>query len=541
MATKMRTLRVIDLFCGAGGFSEGFEQAGFEVVFAVDKWQPAVTTHHKNHPTARTILDDVERIAYLPDKEFNDLVPDAEIIIGSPPCVDFSNSNKSGKADKSLGIRLIKSFLRVVARKKYKENSVLKYWILENVANAKKYVKEYYSAEDLDLDGSFNLQVLFGSSHIYKAQHYEVPSKRTRFLCGDFPEPQILIDNESNILPLENILGSLDPVKHSKIVVDPVYHFQMGVGDVTDHYYTKLLARFEWEKAKRLKQDKGYMGKMAFPEDNTRPARTIMATLSFSARESMIFAYGKNQYRSPTIREVASLMSFPIDYRFYGKSIGIKYRLVGNAVPPKMSFAFAKAIAENENTFSPKEYRLKRFPENDTDFINLNGMQFPVKKEIPKRTTSKFKYHIPYLIEDTFRVELTNRKSDFDRNQFVWDAEIHKSQGPTADCLAPKFTLRRLPNVYREEIEDFIYTIAKSTPSAQVFQENHCQTDSVRKSENLFGPMELLSATKSFVDSLYVNGDRPIQVIAKKRTFDVPVKIAIGYFVLSEIIKRTRR
>ena len=45
-------MRVADFFCGGGGFSEGFRQAGFEIVFAVDKWAPAVNTYKGNKETA---------------------------------------------------------------------------------------------------------------------------------------------------------------------------------------------------------------------------------------------------------------------------------------------------------------------------------------------------------------------------------------------------------------------------------------------------------------------------------------------------------
>src|SRR5207237_2293315 len=122
------------------------------------------------------------------------------------------------------------------------------------------------------------------------------------------------------------------------VINDPLYDFTMNGEDVTDHHYVHELAEFEWKKALKLKQDKGYMGRMSMPEDVNRPARTIMATLSFSARESFIMGLGKNRFRAPTVREVASLMSFPIDYRFYGLSHSIKYKLVGNAVPVKLAY-----------------------------------------------------------------------------------------------------------------------------------------------------------------------------------------------------------
>ena len=116
----IRLYKVADFFCGGGGFSEGFKLAGFEIKFAVDKWQPAITTHHANHVKANSRVDDVIRISNLADEEFHKLVPDTEVIIGSPPCTFFSNSNKSGKGNKSLGIELIEAYLRIVARKKNK-------------------------------------------------------------------------------------------------------------------------------------------------------------------------------------------------------------------------------------------------------------------------------------------------------------------------------------------------------------------------------------------------------------------------------------
>lgn len=76
-------MRVADFFCGGGGFSEGFRQAGFDIVFAVDRWTPAVKTYLGNKPGVKVIQDDVIRISQLPDDEFEALVPDSEVIIGS--------------------------------------------------------------------------------------------------------------------------------------------------------------------------------------------------------------------------------------------------------------------------------------------------------------------------------------------------------------------------------------------------------------------------------------------------------------------------
>ena len=163
-------MRVADFFCGGGGFSEGFRQAGFEIVFAVDKWAPAVNTYKGNKPGVNVIQGDVISISNLPEEEFEKLVPDSEVIIGSPPCQSFSHSNKSGNADKSLGIQLIEAYLRIIARKKFKPGSVLKYWVLENVPAVKNYIKEEYTAADLGLDGDFFLWTRDGASGNYNAK-----------------------------------------------------------------------------------------------------------------------------------------------------------------------------------------------------------------------------------------------------------------------------------------------------------------------------------------------------------------------------------
>lgn len=191
-------MRVADFFCGGGGFSEGFRQAGFEIVFAVDKWGPAVKTYKGNKPSVNVIQDDVIRISELPDDEFEALVPDSEVIIGSPPCQSFSHSNKSGNADKSIGIQLIEAYLRIIARKKFKQESVLKYWILENVPAVKQYIKEEYSAADLGLEGDFVLRPHDGASGKYNAKYFGAPTNRERYLCGEFPEP-IRVKNDNNV------------------------------------------------------------------------------------------------------------------------------------------------------------------------------------------------------------------------------------------------------------------------------------------------------------------------------------------------------
>ncbi|MFD1991772.1 DNA cytosine methyltransferase [Paenibacillus nicotianae] len=531
-------MKVADFFCGAGGFSEGFRQAGFTTVFAVDKWLPAVNTHHGNHPSSNTILEDVEKISNLPDKEFHTLVPDTEIIIGSPPCVAFSNSNKSGKGDKELGIRLLESYLRIVARKKFKRNSILKYWILENVPNIEKYIKPFYSSNDLSIEGDFILQVFYNNSGVYNSKNFGVAQNRKRFLCGYFPTPNFTIINDNEVLSLKDIIYSLGEPgeKLNRVIKDPNYNLRMISKSITDHHYIRELATHEWEKARQLKEDKGYMGRMSFPEDINKPARTVMANSSVSSRESIIYKYKDNRFRSPTVRELASIMSFPLDYRFYGDSRGIKSKLVGNAVPPKMAFAFAKSIAISLNEELPQNY-IHINHANNIKFVNLNHHVFEINKEKPKKEIARFKYHIPYLIIKAFRVELTNYNSDFHNKKFNWDVEIHKSQGPRAKIYKPAIANKEFDKQIWEKIYAFVNFIEPRLVSFEIFQKNYCLTEEQRKEQ--LGPNELLDIIKDFILCISPNNDLGNITISQSH-LSLPVEIAVGYKILELLIDKMR-
>lgn len=530
-------MRVADFFCGGGGFSEGFRQAGFQLVFAVDKWLPAVKTYRGNKPGVKVLQDDVIRISELPDKEFNELVPDTEVIIGSPPCQSFSHSNKSGNADKTLGIKLIKAYLRIIARKKFKDNSVLKYWVLENVPAVKKYIQDEYTAEDLGLKGDFILRIQGGASGQYNAKYFGAPTNRERYLCGDFPVP-VRTQSENNLNTLQMVLDSLgDPLeKDNDMITDMNYPtLIMPRQEVTDHHYLYELADFEAKTARRLKQDKGYMGRMSFPENTSKPARTVMATMSTSSRESMILGYKDDKYRLPTVREVATMMGFPIDYWFYGESKGIKHTLVGNAVSPKLSYAIAKAIAEAEMLSVPNEY-IRINHDSKIDFYNLNGVVFEKKKEIPRREVAKFKYHIPYLIVKAYRVELTNYHSNFQNKEFKWDVEIRYSQGKDrAKIYTPILKLSDLSKVYQNKISRFISRVKEKVSDMNTFQKVYCMTTQERKKTPWIGPYELLDLTKKFIEDEIDCADLQSDISIEDEPKKIPLAIWVGYYVLTNL------
>lgn len=538
-------MRVADFFCGGGGFSEGFRQAGFEIVFAVDKWAPAVNTYKGNKPGVNVIQDDVIRISNLPDDEFEALVPDSEVIIGSPPCQSFSHSNKSGNADKELGIKLIEAYLKIVARKKFKQGSALRYWVLENVPAVKDYIEDEYTAADFGLDGNFVLRPKDGASGKYYAKYYGAPTNRERYLCGEFPRP-VETKTDNNVTTLRQVLDSLgDPLRTDNDAITDINYpgFTLEAQQVTDQHYIYELAAFECKTAKRLKQDKGYMGKMSFPENLDKPARTVMATMTASAREAMILGYGENRYRLPTVREAACMMSFPIDYWFYGESKGVKHTLVGNAVPPKLSYAVAIAIANAANEPIPAEYvPIQHAPDDELPFVNLNGAEFKIREEQPKRETSKFKYHIPYLIIDAYRVELTNYQSDFKNGRYKWGAEIHYSQGKDkARVYKPNITMRVIPPQHKTRVQDYIQQAKKAVPSMNAFQTVFCMTTEARGRQEYYGPYELLESVKAFIETTFTPEEQKEYVRFGDEPAKLPLAIAAGYLILKRVVTHMGR
>jgi len=412
-----KDLRVIDFFCGAGGFSEGFRQQGYKVIMGVDNWGPAVQTHNINHNLEDKIMDVLD---FENSVEPIEKLPDTEIIIGSPPCVSFSMSNKAGKADKSLGIRLIESYLRFVAVKKHKPGSILKAWLMENVPNSQNFVQESYTFNDLGLKEwakeigkkpSDIALLVKNNGGILTASDYGSPQKRQRFVCGEivsnpsheFPYPEITHADKRVLLG--EILDKMPkPNKYQPgtAVTDPNYPtLKLTEEMLTDQFYDTGVYEVEWRESRFGKENHPFMGKMSFPESTERPSRTIMATRSASTREAIIYRSetnrkGDGEYRLPTIREASTLMGFPYTYQFTG-SEGTKWRLIGNAVCPHLSFALAGEIKIRlgMKPVKPSQVSFEAQQEDYKKANNLNDGFKPKSFSKPpkKKTGSKFRRH----------------------------------------------------------------------------------------------------------------------------------------------------
>ena len=414
----MNELTVIDFFCGAGGFTEGFRQKKFKIIKGYDNWQPAINTYNHNFKTeseVKNILDFKDSIEEI------ELLPNTEIIIGSPPCVSFSSSNKSGKADKSLGLELIKCFLRIVAVKKHQKNSTLKAWFMENVVNSKKYLNEFYTFEDLNLkewakQNNINPKSealrLLENTTIINSADYGSYQARKRAVSGEIidknkfiiPKPTHSekpikgLKRWNNLEKLINKIPSPNIQENEDDIKDPIYpSIKLMSKDLSDQFYDSGLYKSEWKQAKELKTNHYCMGKMAFPENLDRPSRTITATKSGTSREALVYKSeynrkGNGEYRTPTVREAATIMGFPYTHQFLG-SVHSKWRLVGNAVCPSVSRALASEVLSHLNIKHSNRLKLNKTA-NLENIINLNTFKEKVFGKQPTRNKlSRFRRH----------------------------------------------------------------------------------------------------------------------------------------------------
>ena len=119
-------LNVVDLFCGCGGMSRVFENAGYNIVASFDNWKPAIRVYEANfnHPIFEQDLSKVQD-SILKIEAYN---PD--VIIGGPPCQDFSTA---GYQDETRGRAMLSvCFSQIVCSLRPK------YFVMENVATIKK-------------------------------------------------------------------------------------------------------------------------------------------------------------------------------------------------------------------------------------------------------------------------------------------------------------------------------------------------------------------------------------------------------------------
>ena len=357
--------KCVDLFCGAGGLSEGFRQNGFDILLAndFDTWCEA--TYKLNHPETKFISGSIQDLtAKMIQSELDIKKGELDCIIGGPPCQAFSVYNhQRGMHDERSG--LFREYLRLVA------GLLPKYVIIENVPGitsvedgaAVKEIKQGLKELGYNVDAA-----------LLKSEDFGVAQERRRFIfIGNrigadiiFPTPT----HGENLLPYLTVwdaISDLPVLKNGEgdevvnYTTEPQSKYQEAIREgaqMVFNHVAPLLGSVNLERLKHIPQGGSWrdIPQELLPSGMKR-ARRSDHTKRYGRLKNEGFAstiltkcdphwgafFHPTQDRVITVREAARIQCFPDKRRFEGSRVE-QYKQVGNAVPIFMAAAIAKVV-----------------------------------------------------------------------------------------------------------------------------------------------------------------------------------------------------
>lgn len=355
MMDKITEFRILDLFCGAGGFSYGMHKnIHFNTVVALDFNESAANTFKKNMPQTTVVVGDItdsnikEKIIYESElKKVN-------MIIGGPPCQGFSmKGKKMGLNDPRNYLFL--EYLKIVERIRPEV------FVIENVKSLLSTAGGWFKDEILNYIKKLGYNVEYG---IMNAKRFGVPQARERaiFICSlskiiELPEGNEKIvtvrDAISDLAYLESAEGDFELDYTTEATTEYQKRMRVNSKKLYNHKasaHSKIalqkLAMIPPEKGKEYLPEE-MRGKQKF---NTTWGRLVWDTVSPTIDTRFDTpSNGTNSHpvinRAITPREAARIQSFGDEFIFYGvrRAVGAQ---IGNAVPPLMAKAIANQIWE---------------------------------------------------------------------------------------------------------------------------------------------------------------------------------------------------
>jgi DNA (cytosine-5)-methyltransferase 1 len=164
------SLYVLDLFCGAGGFSEGFRQAGCRIAAGSDVDPDACATYRLNFPESHTVHGDIREAAVRRKLIAADL-PDIDVVVGGPPCQAFSQMRNHSRIIDDPRNSLYREFVRILDKIEPRA------FVMENVPGLEQMGVREQVLEDLSLNGIYNVR-----SQVIDAADFGVPQTRKRII-----------------------------------------------------------------------------------------------------------------------------------------------------------------------------------------------------------------------------------------------------------------------------------------------------------------------------------------------------------------------
>lgn len=331
---------VISLFSGAGGMDIGFLNAGFQIIWANDIDKDACNSYKIN-------IGDHITLASINNIDLS-LIPDADVVIGGPPCQGFSVAGKMDLSDPRS--QLIWSFYTVVKTK------MPKVFVMENVAALARLDKFKKIRNEL-----FKRYYELGYYIEYKvlnSKDYGVAQKRERMILIGTRLPYAIQfpDANKNIVSTRDILSNLPAqgigintgICNAKITIaqNPIYRKSPYAGMLFNGLGRPINLD---EPAQTLPAS---MGGNKTPIIETNLLHDITSTSWVKEHHKLVesktyfdaYSIEVPEYiRRITVREAARIQSFPDSYEFSG-SQSQQYKQIGNAVPPLFAYHIAQSV-----------------------------------------------------------------------------------------------------------------------------------------------------------------------------------------------------
>lgn len=360
-------INVIDLFAGCGGFSVGFERAGFNITKAVEFDKSIAVSYSHNHGSTLMYADDIAKIADC--SHFSN--GEAEVIIGGPPCQGFSMAGDR--------IREKKAFLtdpRNFLFRHYVEIVKIvrpKIFIIENVKGILSKDKGQIFKEIVDTFGdpdNFDGDKYFIHYKVCKAVEFGIPQKRERVVIVG------VLNNDYNIDDIfseaKESISSIEPHFFDKVTL---YDAISDIPEPNEQGVVNLLqSKCYYQDNLRSKSNVVYNHTASkHNEKAIERMQNIAAGENWQVLNEEIHsvhsgAYGRLNWNNPTMtittrfdtpaggrfihpdynrtitpREAARIQSFPDSFVFIGNKTSI-CKQIGNAVPPKLAYFLAFVV-----------------------------------------------------------------------------------------------------------------------------------------------------------------------------------------------------
>lgn len=357
--SKFKKYRVIDLFSGCGGISEGFRQNNkMEIVGAIDFDKSACETFKYNFPQANVICGDINQIE-VNDTNFKDI----DIIVGGPPCQGFSALNRHQKLEDDPRNKLFFQFLRFVNELRPKAI------MIENVRQILTNKDGFARKKICELMEEMGYNVQY---KVLDASDFGVPQKRMRAVFvgirNDIGKVDFNTINKykvGNKTTVDEALCDLYEIEKNA-TSDETNEVYLISNNITNKYLNKMHDGTNYIFNHRINYPNKDVQKRIsfvpqggnwkdvpeeyFPSQRSNRHSNYMRRLDGNGLSTTIdtghAVYFHPKFnRVPSARESARIQSFPDRFIFIGNK-GEQLRQVGNAVPPLMANAISNMILE---------------------------------------------------------------------------------------------------------------------------------------------------------------------------------------------------